>query len=55
MIATLFQLNDSLAAVATLPALRLRHLFKTVRLIVLWAFPLGVKFVITKYAYFSRA
>jgi hypothetical protein len=55
MIAALFQLNNSLAAVATLPALCLRHLFKTVRLIVLWAFPLRVKFVITKYAYFSRA
>jgi hypothetical protein len=49
MIATLFQLDHSLAAVAPLPSLLLRHLHQAVRLLIFRTFPLRVEFTVAKY------
>jgi hypothetical protein len=55
MIAALLQLNHGLAAVAPLPPLLLRHLHESVRLLILWTFPLGVELTIAKHTYFRLA
>jgi hypothetical protein len=55
MITTLFQLYNGLAAVASLPALLLCHLYKSIRLFVLWTFPLRMEFTVAKHAYLGSA
>jgi hypothetical protein len=50
VIATFLQLDYSLAAVASLPALLLGHLYQAVGLLVLGAFALRVELAVAEYA-----
>lgn len=53
VVAALLQFHHSLAAVASLPALLLRHRYQTIGLLILWTLSSCMKLAVAKHTYFG--